>query len=259
MRPLGLLPVSYAAQGEKSSPRFAAAFSQGCKGPVTPDLSRLKPGAFAAFCTPSVWHLLEDAQADGRDWYYGDHGFFRRFQYYRITKNCYQHDGRTVINGPERFQALRLETQPGWNTGGSAIVICPNSSQYMARFGVDANEWAFSLIRQLRAVSDRPIVLRWKSHAQRRPLYLDLHDAWMVITFSSAAAIEALMHGVPICTTAPWASTAHMGITNPSLVETPYYPTIEERDRFLWSLAEQQWTLAEITDGLAWKTLRGAA
>lgn len=259
MPQLGLLPVSYAAQGEKSSPRFAAAFADGCHGPVTPDLSRLLPGPFAAFCTPSVWDLLQQAQASGRDWFYGDHGYFRRFEYYRITKNAYQHDGRTLIKGQERFQALRLETQPAWNTGGSAIVICPNSSQYMARFGVNAHEWVYDLVRILGRVSDRPIIIRWKTHAQHRPLYVDLHDAWLVIAFSSASAIEGLMAGVPCCTLAPWASTVKMGITDPALAEGPYYPTMEERDRFLWSLAEHQWTIREIKDGLAWKTLRGAA
>ncbi len=252
-------PVSYAVTGEATSPKWAAAFAAGCGGTATHDLSRLQPGPMAAFGTPPTWPLFDEAQAKRKDWYYGDHGLFRRGVYYRVVKNGYQPSGLGTAN-ETRFRALHVDTQPAWNTGGSAIVICPNSPVYMARHGIpNAMDWCLDLCKRIGQISDRPIVLRWKKNAQDRPLYVDLHAAWMVVVFSSGAAVEALAGGVPVCTLAPWASTAHMGITSIEDVERPYYPSLEERDQFLFNMANQQWSYEEIRRGMAWKALQGAA
>ena len=56
---------------------------------------------------------------------------------------------------------------------------------------------------------------------------------------------------MPVFVKADWATTAPMGLSDLSLIETPYYP--EHRIPFLWELAERQWTLEEIGKGLAWK------
>jgi len=198
--------------------------------------------------------MLQQAIAEGRTWYYGDHGIFRRFRYYRITKNAYQHDGRGMCS-PDRFRDLHVDLTPAWNTGGGAIVVCPNSSVYMNYFGIDAKLWVLGVVQRLGEMSDRPIVVRWKTNVQHRPLYVDLHSAWMVVVFSSASAIEALAAGVPVCTLAPWASTARMGIQDLADVERPIYPDLSERDQFLFNLAHQQWTLPEIESGTAWRAL----
>ncbi len=246
-----MLPVSYAVQGEKSSPRFASAFAAGCGGEATYD-ETLRPGPVALFGSPARYALMDQARQERRDLYFGDHGYFKRFTYYRITKNGYQHAG-TGTHPSDRFASLRLNVAPDWNVGGSAIVICPQSEIYMRQFGIDVRQWVLMVVEAVGRISDRPIVVRWKAQAQRRPLYVDLHDAWMVVVFSSASAIEGLIAGVPCCTLAPWASTARMGITDLSEIERPYYPA--DREQFFWNLAYQQWTLDEIRQGRAWKTL----
>ena len=248
-----LIPVTYAVQGEKTSPSFARAFALGCRGVAVPHDQGLRPGSMAAFGSPPTWPMFDQVIARGDDWYYGDHGLFRRFRYYRVTKNQLQHDGRGQASDL-RFRALRVDLAPGWQRG-SSIVVCPNSSIYMQRFGLDARAWAAGIVAQLAARTDRPVILRWKSQADRRPLYVDLHDAYLLIAYSSAAAVEALAAGVPVCTLAPWASTARMGICSIDQVEWPYYPDLQERDQFLFNLANSQWTLEEIAAGMAWKTL----
>ena len=248
------LPVSYAVQGEKSSPKWASAFAAGCGGvAVTDDV--LRPGPVALFGSPARQRLLNEAIADGREFFYGDHGYFRRGRYFRITKNGYQHDGRGT-HPSDRLEALHLNRVHGWNSGGSAIIVCPNSPTYMAFFGMDAKAWTMEIVSTLETITDRPVVIRWKSQAQARPLYVDLADAWIVVVFSSASAVEALIGGIPVCTLAPWASTARMGITDIRQVESPIYP--EDRDQFLFNLAYQQWTLDEMREGLAWKALANA-
>lgn len=251
-------PVTYVVPGETTSPKFAKAFAAGCRGHMVNTQMGLQTGAFAAFCTPATWPLLEQARREGRDWYYGDHAFYKRGKYYRVTKNAYQYvptERDLAAATSARFTAVNGDIHPEWRRG-TAVVVCPNSEVYMRHFGIDAREWTMDVVRQIAAVTDRPIVVRWKAVVGRRPFYVDCHDAWAVVVFSSNAAVEALMAGVPIFVTAPWASTAQMGLSDLSQIESPYFPESSLRERFLWALAERQWTLDEIRAGYAWRALQ---
>ena len=85
-------------------------------------------------------------------------------------------------------------------------------------------------------------------------VYLDLHGAWAVVVYNSNCAVDALIAGVPIVVRCPWASTIHMGIHDLAAIESPIYP--DNRQPFLYALAERQWTLNEIAAGYAWKALQ---
>lgn len=244
-----MIPVSYSVPWEKSSPRFASAFAAGCGGPISTDLTRLQPGPFAAFCTPPTWPLLQQAQVDGRDWYYGDHGYFQRFQYYRITRSAYQHDGSGEAT-PERFDRLGYRVQP-WRRTGSHVIVCPNSRVYFSLFGIKVEEWLAHVVRQVGAHTDRLINIRWKADG---PIHDDLQKAWAVVTYSSAAAIDALIAGVPVFVLAPFAAAYRMGTPDLSCIETPLYP--DGREPFLWNLAANQWSMDEISSGVAWRALQ---
>lgn len=250
------LPVSYAVSGEVTSPKWAAAFAQGCGGRAVNDASQLQPGPIAAFGTPAVWPLFTQAQDEGREWYYGDHGYFRRGRYYRVTRNAYQPTGRGRALR-DRFDQLHVDLAPDWKRGGRNIVLCPNSPIYMEHHTkMPIAQWLGETMGAIAQHSDRPIVLRWKKDKGERPLRLDLEDAWMVVAYSSASAVEALAAGVPVCTLALWAATAHMGITDLANIESPIYFHMEQRDQFLFNLAESQWTMEEIAAGMAWRVLQ---
>lgn len=247
-------PTTFFIREEETSPKWAKAFAAGCQGAVSTDLS-VRTGAVAAFGTPPMWPLLDSARDDGRDYYYGDHGYWRRGKYFRITRNHEQYqptatDLRSAT--PHRLELMHVNLAPEWKRDGSSIVICPNSHIYMAHRGTDAEQWIADVVAKLVKVTTRPIIVRWKKTAKERPIYVDLDQAWMVIAFSSASAIDALTAGVPICTVAPWATTASMGITSLDDIERPRYP--DERLPFLWALAHRQWTLPEMASGLAWRT-----
>ncbi len=249
------LPVSYAVESEVTSPKWAAAFAAGCGGRATHAITELQPGPMASFGTPTVWPLFAQAQREGRDWYYGDHGYFRRGRYYRVSKNAYQPSGMGHATSA-RFAQLHVDTTPQWKTDGSTIVLCPNSPVYMEyHTGVKIEQWLGATLGAIAAASDRPVRLRWKKDKGERPLRVDLETAWLVVSYSSASAVEALAAGIPVCTLAPWASTAHMGITDLAQIESPIYPSIDERDQFLFNLAAQQWTLDEMEHGDAWRAL----
>ena len=246
-----MTPVSYYAAGEVSSPRFAFAFAKGCHGELTDDLAYLYPGPVAAFGSPAAWPLLTQAQSAHRDWYYGDHAYFGRSKYFRITKNAYQHDGMTDAT-PSRFELFHREVQP-WRRSGGHVLVCPNSAVYCQLHGFDVQDWLAMVTATLRQHTDREIRVRWKSDVRNRSIKDDLVEAWAVVVFSSASALDALIAGVPAFVLAPFAAGARLGLSDLSPIEQPLYP--DGREPFLWSLADHQWTLQEIYSGMAWRTL----
>lgn len=251
-------PVTYIVPNETTSPKFGQAFSRGCGGRAVNVHLGLQDGDFAAFCTPPTWSLLQQVEEAGRTWYYGDHAFYRRGKFYRITKNARQYiptDESILHARPDRIRPLGVSLVARWKKDGHRIILCPNSDIYMAKFGFSAVQWAISVADTLRVHTTRHITVRWKQQAQRRPLSMDLADAWAVVVYNSNAAVEALCAGVPVFVLCPWATTASMGLADLSKIETPYYPDL--RIPFLWDLANHQWTLAEIQAGIAWRTLHG--
>jgi hypothetical protein len=242
-------PVSYYAPDEFTSPKFAFAFAKGCGGSIT-DEADLFPGPVALFGSPSRWPVLRAAKQDGRTWFYGDHGYFGRRRYYRITRNAYQHDGRSEAT-PDRFAAFNRPIQP-WRTTGAHVLVCPNSDVYCRLHGFAVASWLADVTRTLRAHTDRELRVRWKH--DETPIAADLANAWAVVAYSSAAALDALIAGVPVFTLAPFAATVRMGLSDLSKIESPVYP--DDREPFLWSLAYQQWTIHEIYEGVAWRDLQ---
>lgn len=250
-----MLPVSYYAPTEVTSPKVGLAFARGCGGTVSDDPEELFPGPVALFGSPSRWPILRQAQAEGRDWYYIDHGYFGRKTYYRITKNAYQHDGLGSAC-PDRFKKFGRQVQP-WRKTGSHILICPNSAIYFGLHGLDVDAWLANVTQQIRQHTDREIRVRWKTQQWTRPIDEDLADCWAVVVFSSAAALDALIVGVPVFVLAPFAAGSRMGLSDLSRIEQPIYP--EGREPFLWNLADQQWTVTEIYKGMAWNVLQPRA
>jgi hypothetical protein len=247
-----VIPVSYYNPEEFTSPKFAYAFAKGCGGTIT-DETELFPGPVALFGSPSRWPVLRQAQAEGRDFYYADHAYFGRGKYYRITKNAYQHDGVGYSNCVRLKAFPRMAVKP-WRKSGRYIVLCPNSATYFGLHGLDVERWLREVKATLRQYTDRPITTRWKFQRHDRPIAEDLDLAWAVVVFSSASALDALAHGVPVFTLAPFAASARMGLSDLSKIETPYYP--DDRQEFLSVLADNQWTIQELLTGAAWRALQ---
>jgi hypothetical protein len=245
-----MTPVSYYVPDEFTSPKFAYAFAKGCGGSITEDLDYLFDGPAAMFGSPPAWPVLRRAQEEGRDWFFGDHAYFGRGKYFRVTKNAYQHDGQSRGVLSDRYLRFKRPIFP-WRKAGAYVLVCPQSDVYFSLHGIDAKAWLADVTDTLRQHTDRPIRVRWK--ASRTPIAPDLEAAWAVVVFSSAAALDALIAGVPIITLAPFAASVRMGATDLSQIESPIYP--DDREPFLHALADNQWTLAEIMRGAAWRHL----
>lgn len=248
-----ILPTSYIALGERTSPRFCSVFSKGCGGGDMADDTILRNGPMALFGSPALWTMFVQAQAEGRTWYYGDHGYFRRGEYYRVTRNKMQHGGHG------RAKSVRLDRLgvkiDKWKKGGKHILVCAPDQKFASLMGFNAAMWETDIIRFLAAHTDRPIVVRHRDEYIKSSLTDQLENCWALVTYVSNAAVEAIMCGVPVfCTSICAAST--MGLTDLTKIEYPYRP--HWRRQWAANLAANQWTLQEIKDGVCWRALQHA-
>jgi hypothetical protein len=243
-------PTAYAAAGESTSPRWSRAFAAGCGGRWKTG-GPLSPGPIAFWGSPQIWHLLTQARNEGRTWYYGDHAFFGRGQFYRCSKNAFQFDGMSGDDDPKRFRSFGIPVKE-WRKTGGPILICPQSEKFFELHGLRCSEWLESVQRALRAATDRKLIVRWKKDVAHSPLAEALKTAWAVVTFMSIAAVEAVLAGVPAVCTGPCAALP-MATADLSRIEA--LPTPNGREVWAARLANNQWTLEEMRRGDLWRAI----
>lgn len=192
----------------------------------------------------STWRAVKARQ---EPWYYIDNSYFDsvRGVQYRVTLNCLQHSGAGQTDG-SRWDALGITLKP-WRSGGDHIVVVEQSKSFMREVVGDA-DWFEKKVQHLTVNQPRPLRLRrWSSDKMGLSVSLqqDLLNAWALVTHSSAAAIMAIIAGIPaICDAGPVSM-------NGSSALDPLFNI--ERDRIFGVLADNQWTLDELRAGAFWK------
>lgn len=233
----------YSAPHELTSPKIAKALHQATGFPVFED-DIARDGNWMGFGSPYNHATLKHAQASGFDYFYGDHAYFERHKFYRLTKNALFHDGRGKSDGTRLRQFYRTKTP--WRKRGRYVVLCPQSEGFFSRLGMTQQGWIDSCKEQIKTYTDRPIVIHHKR--DKKPLRLLLKKAWIVVSHSSNSGLEAIMNGIPTITTAH-SHVSDMSTKGFEFIEKPYYPD----NRLEWAavLADNQFTLEEIREGKA--------
>jgi hypothetical protein len=247
------IPVSYGINGGLTSDKFVKAFAYGCGGTISHNPSMLFPGPVAMFGDPTLYRLLEQARIEGRTWYYGDHAYFRRRVYYRITKNRWQHSTQGDAT-PARWERLGVRIQP-WREGGYKVLLCPQSPRFFELHGMNHIHWIRDTMKELQRHTDRPIEVRYKPGGSQteEEFRRSLREVHAVVVYTSVAGAQAAIHGVPCFATHECVSK-HFGTDDLSRIENPVKP--EDRERMAWLLADNQWTMEEIRQGIAWEHVR---
>lgn len=240
--------------GHKHSQRVTEAFAAGCNGIIRKSKSaRLHPG-------PSVFYgwlrgnayLIELAKRSGAPWYYIDNGYLRSGHYdgyYRVTANAYQLSAIRRTD-PNRYHALGI-TIDAWRDGGTFSLICPPNEEVGSYHNIDVHRWVSYAKKIRREAGTDHYVIRPKGSS--RPLEHDLEGCHLLITAFSNVAVEAVRRGVAVHCTHPCAATP-MSIKP---LEQPDRPLSVDRMPWLYSLANNQWTLDEMASGLCWRQLSG--
>lgn len=194
------------------------------------------------------------AKAADEPFYFCDNSYFdeSRQQYFRVTRNALQHSGAGSSDG-SRFRALGVEIRP-WRVSGEHVVICPHSEHFMRRIALYDGDWTADAKAALRERTGRELRVRnWSPDKGKLAASLqdDLANAHALVTWSSAAAVTAVLAGVPVVCMGPCA-VAPMGgrIEDIEALPTP------EREKWAGVLADAQWTLAEMRSGDAWEALQ---
>ena len=250
----------YAQRSKPKSQRVLEAFAAGAGGRVVEtSAQRLEAGAAAFYGVRPAWrHLWDEARADGRDWFYLDNAWFDagRERFFRVGVNALQSWSQEPSDG-RRLRELGVKVRDRDPDVGEHIVVCRQSDEFMrcaAGWQGGMLGWQEDVLNELKRHTDRLIVVRQKG--ADKPLEHDLHRAHCLVTHSSAAAVEALISGVPVIVTDHECAAARFGMKFEQL----------ERGRALdpdeiaaWAarLADSQWTLDELRSGAAWKAIRG--
>lgn len=174
--------------------------------------------------------------ASGEDYFIADNSYFDRARgvQYRVTKNRFQHTGQGATTG-ERFRALGYTVKPQRARPLHRWLLVEQSPVHM-RYVAQDESW---LARQWADLNGRGVrTRRWSADKPRlsTTLHEDLAWADVLVTHSSAAAVEAVIEGLPTVTS-PMSAVYHM----------------VHRETFLGVLADNQWTLGEITEGAIWR------
>ena len=206
---------------------------------------------------------MEACKAAGRDFYYIDTGYFgngKKKWYHRITKNDVQWFGPIVDRPSDRLD--RTGVRPKKMRSGKDILIAPPSQKLLNNYDIVLEEWLSTVQAEIKKHTDRPIVIREKQGRSTRinddtiEMALD-RNVHCLVTFSSIAAGEALLHGKPAITLGPNAA-APLCSHSISEIENLRIPSLDEVEAWARHLAYCQFTEAEMRDGTAWRILNHA-
>jgi hypothetical protein len=212
----------------------------------------LEPGAAAFYGVRPPWlHLWEQVLREGRAWWYLDNAWFdvSRESYFRVGVNAVQSWSTRPSDG-KRLAQLGVKVRP-WRRSGRHVLVCPQSDEFMQTVAGQIG-WQQRVTAEIAAHTGRLTVVRGKRAPQ--PLAVDMADAWLVVVHSSAAAVEALIHGIPVIVTDPNCAAAEFSSTFDE-IDWPRRPNgVEE-----WAarLADSQWSLQEMRAGMAWRAMCG--
>lgn len=247
--------VTFYAQHEKPKAlAVAEAFARGCNGSTSSvDMKQLVAGDAAFYGVRPRWaHLWEQAKREGRTWYYVDNSYFdaAREMQFRVGVNRTQAISEKRSDG-SRLKRLGVEVKP-WRRSGRKVLVTAQTDEFMECVaGWPQQSWLEHVAAHIpdRFKQDIAVEVRRKGDI---PLQEALADTWIVITHSSACAVEALIEGIP-CVVTDSRSPMHVMSTPFGQIESPLYP--DGREEWLARLADSQWSLDEMRDGTAWRAI----
>jgi len=169
----------------------------------------------------------------------------------------------------DRWELLGLEMMPR-REPGQAIMIAGSSDRYSGHNLISKpNTYAQWIIDELRRRGiDNKIIYRpkpgWKgaepipgtiySFAEM-PIEREMDRSKVVITHGSNAALDSIMHGLPVIILGTSIASPLTANTLDDM-DNLDFPTDEQRYQWACNVAYCQWTPDEIHQGMAWETLK---
>jgi hypothetical protein len=169
---------------------------------------------------------------------------------------------------------LKIPNMLPYRTTGNHIVICLQRDGGWNMKGEDLDRWLVMTVKRIRAISNRPILIR--PHPKRpmtdtvnkvkgfpnvyesvksSTLDQDLEGAWAAVFYNSSSSVAAILKGVPVYVSDEDAVTYKVANTDLSNIDTN--PNLPDREQWLWDLAACHWSDEELRQGLVYKHFKG--
>ena len=175
--------------------------------------------------------MIRQANENQSDWLYVDNGYLGKYK--RVLLNS---------TAPRYFRKGRrfehdTQLQPWRGGSGSKIILLPPSPPYMDTFG--SRDFLNEMAHSINIHTGKDIIVRAKPAKGRlaRPWRDQLEEAYCVVTWGSALALDAMIMGVPTISLgdcpAKFASKKLSDLeTNAMMIEPPRMEII---DSLTWS------------------------
>ena len=168
--------------------------------------------------------------------------------------------GRKIGDRLRKLEDKKIDVRfKGWHPG-EHILICPSSPTITMRVnGMSQEDWVDAVKNELMKYTKREIRVRNKPRPENEwwgtDIKDDLKNCHCLVTNMSLAAIDAILNYVPVIAdggNVAWPVSSR----DPKFIEKPMKPGRKTIEEWLKFIAEHQFTLSEIEDGTAYKTLR---
>lgn len=199
-------------------------------------------------------------------------GGISRGSTWKVGLNGINRDGCLGPNNTDNNRArdLGLELLP-WRTDGDCILICGQHDKSLQWANMPSmTEWVCDTVEQVRAFSDRPILIRphprcriktieqrYSNVYRQEPRQLKgtyddfdmgFKDVWATINFSSNPGIHSILHGIPAFVgTSSLAYPVANDIDFMHDIENPMMP---DRQQWINDYAWTEYTIDEIAAGI---------
>ena len=221
---------------------------------------------------------IKEIMAKGEEWWYVDVGYLteqivrypeprivnKNNTYFRIVKGKLHTTGGKVTDGHRlaEIRAKGIDAEfKGWYTGETKhILLCPSSETVTYHInGVTQADWIQMVTSELQKYTQREIRVRNKPRPGNQwwntDIQNELKDCHCLITNMSLSAVDAVLNKVPvICSqtnvVAPIASH------NLKFIEKPFRSGRKTVEEWLKYVTENQFTIDEMANGTAYKTLK---
>lgn len=183
---------------------------------------------------------------------------------------------------PDRWRSIsqRLNISvKDWRDNGEHILLLLQRNGGWSMSGFDVQDWCNQVIAQIRAVSNRPIVVRAHPGDRQAMTYLDpatgscriawgksvrlsrttdlladLKNCWAAVNHNSSPVVAAALEGVPVFVTDPARSQCReIANTDFAQIENPRMP---DRQAWVERLAMSHWNFQELQLGHCWRHMR---
>ena len=221
---------------------------------------------------------IAECMENGDEWWYVDVGYITeqitRYPepmihhydktYFRICKGGIHTNKFHAAITPDRWNVLvkqGIDAEfKGWRDSGKYILLCPSSPTVTMQInGISQEEWIKQVSEELKKHTDRPIKIRNKPRPNNEWWQTDirdeLKDSWCVVTNMSLAAIDGILNVTPAFTHQRHVASL-VTSRKINLVEKPFKPGRKTIQEWLHMIANHQFTIQEIEDGLAQKVLK---